>query len=125
MPPVALIQSDAQALQAAVEGLPEPLCRWQLPPLIVMEKGESLDEFAQRSAPDFFTSLQVRLSYLPFTIHLNGRTLYRLHMFVGSGERFVGLVGPPFLSSTPVGVDVPWCMVCTCSHCCNGAVFWE
>ena len=64
MPPVALIQSDEQPLQAAVEGLPNPLCRWRLPPCIVMEKGESLDEFAQRSAPDFFTSLQVRHSYL-------------------------------------------------------------
>lgn len=61
MPPVALVQNDPQQLLAEVEGLPEPMCRWQLPQVIVMEKGESLEEFAQRSAPDFFTSLQVLL----------------------------------------------------------------
>lgn len=61
MPPVALVEKDHEKLQAATQDLPEPLCRWPLPPVIVMEKGESLDEFIARSAPDFFTSLQVRL----------------------------------------------------------------
>ena len=60
MPPVARIESDADVLLRAVENLPQPLCKWPLPPLIVTEKGESLDLFAARSAPDFFTSLQVR-----------------------------------------------------------------
>ena len=59
MPPVALVQNDDAALAAEVQGLPEPLCQWPLPKAIVMEKGESLEEFSQRSAPDFFTSLQV------------------------------------------------------------------
>ena len=60
MPPVMRIESDPHTLYGATRGLPEPLCQWPLPPLIVTEKGESLDEFAARSAPDFFTSLQVR-----------------------------------------------------------------
>ena len=60
MPPVMKIESDPDTLSGATRGLPEPLCEWPLPPLIVTEKGESLDEFAARSAPDFFTSLQVR-----------------------------------------------------------------
>lgn len=67
MPPVSLIQNDDAALAAAVEGLPEPLCQWPLPKAIVMEKGESLEEFSQRSAPDFFTSLQVHI--LPAPVH--------------------------------------------------------
>lgn len=61
MPPVALIQNDQEQLQGAIEGLPDPLCTFPLPQLMVMEKGESLDEFSQRSAPDFFTSLQVMM----------------------------------------------------------------
>lgn len=59
MPPVSKIESDPDALLRPVEGLPEPLNQWPLPPMIVTEKGESLDSFAARSAPDFFTSLQV------------------------------------------------------------------
>lgn len=59
MPPVARIESDPDVLQRAVELLPSPLGDWPLPPCIVTEKGESLDLFAARSAPDFFTSLQV------------------------------------------------------------------
>ena len=67
MPPVMRIESDPHTLSCATRGLPEPLNMWPLPPLIVTEKGESLDEFAARSAPDFFTSLQVRRYLLVLT----------------------------------------------------------
>ena len=67
MPPVMRIESDPHTLSCATRGLPEPLNTWPLPPLIVTEKGESLDEFAARSAPDFFTSLQVRRYLLVLT----------------------------------------------------------
>lgn len=59
MPPVARVEGDPAVLLRPVEGLPAPLCDSPLPPFIVTEKGESLDLFAARSAPDFFTSLQV------------------------------------------------------------------
>lgn len=69
MPPVMRIEANPHTLAAATEDLPEPLCRWPLPPFIVTEKGESLEEFAARSAPDFFTSLQVCVSMAPFQSH--------------------------------------------------------
>ena len=59
MPPVLLIQDDPAALAAATATMPSPLCDWPLPPVIITEKGESLDEFVARSTPDFFTALQV------------------------------------------------------------------
>ena len=34
-----------------------------LPPCIVMEKGESLQDYSERAEPDLFTSLAVRMSY--------------------------------------------------------------
>ena len=59
MPPVCMIQDDPAVLAATTSEMPAPLCEWPLPPVIVTEKGESLDEFVARSAPDFFTALQV------------------------------------------------------------------
>ena len=40
-------------------GLEDPRGRW-LPPCIVMEKGESLQEWSDRAEPDLFTALAVR-----------------------------------------------------------------
>ena len=48
-----LANSDG-ALRAPVTGL-------RLPPCIVLERGESLDEFARRVDFDFFTVMQARL----------------------------------------------------------------
>lgn len=65
MPPVAMIQDDPDMLAGVTVGMPPPLNEWPLPPVIVTEKGESLDEFVARSAPDFFTALQVPFTTLP------------------------------------------------------------
>ena len=62
MPPVATIEDDSAELAAATAHMPTPLCDHPLPPAIVTEKGESLDEFVARSAPDRFTALQARTS---------------------------------------------------------------
>lgn len=60
MPPVEMTEERPEALEAATAAMPWPLCARPLPPMIVTEKGESLADFVRRSAPDFFTSLQVR-----------------------------------------------------------------
>jgi hypothetical protein len=57
MPPLASIV-DMPAMRSMAH-LPPPLNAQPLPPAIITEKGESLDEFAERSSPDFITSLQV------------------------------------------------------------------
>eukprot|EP00892_Ulva_mutabilis_P010845 jgi/Ulvmu1/8132/UM040_0028.1 len=59
MPPVELVEQRPEELAAATARMPWPLSARPLPPVIVTEKGESLDDFVRRSAPDFFTSLQV------------------------------------------------------------------
>ena len=59
MPPVHLI-GDSQAAWST-QDFPPPLNMAPLPPLIVTEKGESLDEFCARRYPDSITVVQVRL----------------------------------------------------------------
>lgn len=59
MPPVEMIVGDKIQRAAATACMPPPLNRMPLPPVIATEKGESLDDFVARAAPDFFTSLQV------------------------------------------------------------------
>lgn len=59
MPPVAAVEDNAGELMAATANMPAPLNQTPLPAAIVTEKGESLDEFVARSAPDRFTALQV------------------------------------------------------------------
>jgi hypothetical protein len=41
------------------EDFPTPLNLRTIPPMIVFEKGESLEEFAKRRAPDFIVAIQV------------------------------------------------------------------
>ena len=62
MPPVFAIESSMQTRNTA--NFPAPLNLRPLPPLIIVEKGESLDEFAARKDPDFFTAIQVHCCYL-------------------------------------------------------------
>ena len=57
MPPVFKIDKSPEA--RSTTDLPPPLNQSPLPPMMVVEKGESLDEFVARREPDFFTSLQV------------------------------------------------------------------
>jgi hypothetical protein len=57
MPPVFDMVSDEEMRDTRY--MPPPLNSRQIPPMIIVEKGESLDEFIERKAPDFFTSLQV------------------------------------------------------------------
>jgi hypothetical protein len=71
MHPVILIEDTSSVLASATANLPAPLCNFALPPVIITEKGESLDEFIARSAPDFFTALQVM-------VHI-ARKLEQLH----------------------------------------------
>ena len=65
MPPVEVIEQRPEELAAVTARMPWPLCKRPLPPIIVTEKGESLADFVRRSAPDFFTSLQVRSAVAP------------------------------------------------------------
>ena len=58
MPPVFSVVESAQALSTAQ--FPPPLNVAPLPPMIIVEKGESLDEFILRRHPDFFTAIQAR-----------------------------------------------------------------
>ena len=60
MPPVFSVEESPQALSTA--HFPHPLNVAPLPPMIIVEKGESLDEFILRRHPDFFTTIQVRAS---------------------------------------------------------------
>jgi hypothetical protein len=57
MPPIVKIIADKPSL--ATKMMPWPLSRSPFPPAIVMEKGESLDDFVARSAPDAVTTVQV------------------------------------------------------------------
>eukprot|EP00892_Ulva_mutabilis_P010844 jgi/Ulvmu1/8131/UM040_0027.1 len=59
MPPVEVVEQRPEELAAVTARMPWPLCARPLPPVIATEKGESLDDFVRRSAPDYFTSLQV------------------------------------------------------------------
>eukprot|EP00892_Ulva_mutabilis_P002522 jgi/Ulvmu1/12270/UM087_0004.1 len=59
MPPVEMIVGNTMQRAAVTACMPPPLNRVPLPPVIATEKGESLDDFVGRAAPDFFTSLQV------------------------------------------------------------------
>ena len=59
MPPVSKIEDSIT--ERSTEGFPPPLNIAPLPPMIVTEKGESLDEFCNRQYPDPFTVVQVRL----------------------------------------------------------------
>jgi hypothetical protein len=55
---------QVEALRDGVTGdLVDPKGR-ALPPCIVMERGESLQEWANRAEPDLFTSLAVRFPTL-------------------------------------------------------------
>ena len=57
MPPIFAIEDRPEAL--STQALPPPLNCAPLPKMAVVEKGESLDEFVERAAPDFFTAIQV------------------------------------------------------------------
>ena len=61
MPPVFSVEETLQALSTA--HFPPPLDVAPLPPMIVTEKGESLDKFILRRHPDFFTAIQVRVMF--------------------------------------------------------------
>lgn len=61
MPPVFAIESDER--RRDTDDMPPPLNSRCLPPMLIVEKGESLDEFVERKAPDFFTALQVRAQH--------------------------------------------------------------
>lgn len=56
MPPVFAIESDEKRRDTS--DMPPPLNARCLPAMLIVEKGESLDEFVKRKAPDFFTALQ-------------------------------------------------------------------
>ena len=58
MPPVCKIVDSL--VERSTQGFPSPLNVAPLPPMIVTEKGESLDEFCARQYPDPFTVIQVR-----------------------------------------------------------------
>ena len=60
MPPVSKIEDSL--LERSTQSFPPPLNMAPLPPMIVTEKGESLDEFCTRQYPDPFTVVQVCLS---------------------------------------------------------------
>jgi hypothetical protein len=60
MPPVFKIEE--LLAERSTDSFPPPLNMAPLPPMIITEKGESLDEFCARRYPDFFTSVQARLS---------------------------------------------------------------
>jgi hypothetical protein len=53
MPAVQLIEANANSSIRSPSG-------WPFPPCIVIERGESLDKWAERIRPDFPTILQVR-----------------------------------------------------------------
>jgi hypothetical protein len=57
-PPLFKIEDSPEAL--STDTFPAPLNMAPLPPLIVTEKGESLDEFCVRHHPDFITAVQAR-----------------------------------------------------------------
>ena len=57
MPPVFKIEESLTERSTAA--FPPPLNCAPLPPMIVTERGESLDEFCARSEPDFVTVVQV------------------------------------------------------------------
>lgn len=48
-----------------------------LPPFIVMEKGEALDEWSRRAKPDLFQSVAVRLSHAWDTCMTGEGTVYK------------------------------------------------
>ena len=54
MPAVRMIEANAEGRVRSRSG-------WPFPPCIVIERGESLDKWAERLKPDFPTILQVRL----------------------------------------------------------------
>jgi hypothetical protein len=60
MPPVFKIEESLE--ERSTESFAPPLNMVPLPPMIVTEKGESLDEFCVRRYADFFTSVQARSS---------------------------------------------------------------
>ena len=60
MPPVFKIEDSLEERSTAA--FPPPLNIAPLPPMIVTEKGESLDEFCARRYPDPFTVVQARAS---------------------------------------------------------------
>ena len=62
MPPVFKIEDSLEERSTAA--FPPPLNIAPLPPMIVTEKGESLDEFCARRYPDPFTVVQARLLQL-------------------------------------------------------------
>ena len=58
MPPVSEIEDSIT--ERSTEGFPPPLNIAPPPPMIVTEKGESLNEFCNRQYPEPFTVVQVR-----------------------------------------------------------------
>jgi hypothetical protein len=52
MPPVMMVEGDESVLHANTARMPPPLNTRPLPPATVTEKGESLDEFIMRAAPE-------------------------------------------------------------------------
>ena len=72
MPPVFSVVESAQALSTAQ--FPHPLNVVPLPPMIIVEKGESLDEFILRRHPDFFTAIQARAFIEPALVMSFGPT---------------------------------------------------
>jgi hypothetical protein len=59
MPPVFRIDDSKEG--CSTQTFPSPLNARPLPPFIITEKGESLDEFMLRQYPDFFTAIQVSM----------------------------------------------------------------
>jgi hypothetical protein len=57
MPPVFMIDDSMEG--CSTQTFPPPLNVRPLPPFMITEKGESLDEFILRKHPDFFTAIQV------------------------------------------------------------------
>ena len=47
-----------------------PTKKHKLPPFIIVEKGEALDEFVQRAQPDMYQSVAVRV-YQLYRLYLN------------------------------------------------------
>ena len=60
MPPVAAVNDAPGELGGAVAHLPSPMHAWPLPRHIITERGESLQAFVARRAPDFISSMTVR-----------------------------------------------------------------
>ena len=61
MPATHAIEDNAPREGHAVERAPNG---YVFPPCIIIERGESLDEWARRESPDFITTMQVRLLLL-------------------------------------------------------------